>query len=389
MAKSQSEFITRTISPPLHPSTRPASSHTRSPSMASLSTSPPQIYPITTAIPAANPHRFTQSRSPPMIRNAPPTFQSLSPLNDRPPRLGNNIVAKVDPVFIPLPPHSPPTSALSFSSRSSLSQSSASHTAGSTDSRLSPQTQNGIANLRSTLDSLVMYTSINSGDDGDSGHDRETDGEIGHNEDREVKAEAKSNRKIADLEITNRSLLVINASLEATKHRQSKEIRELRRKLRESRLILPPGTFRAIKSSLESGDDEEDIDDDSETEDMVEGSGDDMYKRIKLIVDGLLQTGRKALETQVKDFSEGEKGGAKVLSPEELRDWHGSNELQPTQQADGDERQPNHSDVLPEAELSFDDDALTSEDEVEAMTLPNTSPPQSPSLPPILITQST
>jgi len=106
-------------------------------------------------------------------------------------------------------------------------------------------------------------------------------------------------------------------------------------------------------------------------------------------VDGLLQTGRKALETQVKDFSEGGKGGAKVLSPEELRDWHGSNELQPTQQVDGDERQPNHSDVLPEAELSFDDDALTSEDEVEAMTLPNTSPPQSPSLPPILITQST
>ena len=198
IAKSQSEFITRTISPPLHPSTRPTSSHARSPSMTSLSTSSPihQIYPITTASPAANPHRFTQSRPPLMVRNPPSTFQSLSPLSDRPPRLGNDIVAKVDPVFIPLPPHSPPTSALSFSSRSSLSHSSASQTAGSTDSRLSSQTQNGNAELCSTLDSLSTYTSTSFGDDGDSGHDREADGEIGNNEDRKVKAEAKSNRKV-------------------------------------------------------------------------------------------------------------------------------------------------------------------------------------------------
>ena len=183
--------------------------------------------------------------------------------------------------------------------------------------------------------------------------------------------------------------MAINATLEATKHRQSKEIRELRRKLRESRLILPPGAFRAVKSSAENGDDEEDIDDNSESEDEVEGSGDDMYRRIKLMVDNLLQAGRRALETQVQDFPEGGKGGAKVLSPDELRDWHGSNEHddQSTQQVDGDERRPN--DVLPEAELSFDDDMLTSEDEVEAMTLPDTFPPRSPALPPILITQST
>jgi len=232
---------------------------------------------------------------------------------------------------------------------------------------------------------------MNSGDDsysGDSGHDRETDGEIRNNEDRKVKAEAKSNRKIADLEITNRSLLAINASLEATKHRQTKEIYELRRKLRESRLMLPPGAFRAVKSSLEpaeNGDDEEDIeDDDSETEALVEGNGDEMYKRIKLIVDNLLQTGRKALETQVKDFPEGGKGGAKVLSPEELRDWHGFIEHDDQfQEVDEDEQRPNE--VLPEAELSLE----TSEDEVEAMTLLYSSPPQSPTPPPILITEST
>ena len=108
------------------------------------------------------------------------------------------------------------------------------------------------------------------------------------------------------------------------------------------------------------------------------------------MVDTLLQTGRRALETQVKDFPEGGKGGAKVLSPEELRDWHGSNELddaQSTLEVDTDKQRPN-KDVLPGAGSSFDEDMLTSEDEVEAMTLPDTSP-SSPALPPILITQST
>lgn len=125
----------------------------------------------------------------------------------------------------------------------------------------------------------------------------------------------------------------------------------------------------------------------------MEGSGDVIYKRIKLILDSLLQTGRRALETQVKDFPQGGKGGAKVLSPEELRDWHGSNEhddheLLSTLQVDGNEQRPNNN-MPPEAELSFDDDMLMSEDDVEAATLPNTSPPPSPALPPILITQST
>jgi hypothetical protein len=216
MAKSQSESTTRAITPPLpqQPPTRSASFHTRSPSSShkrspSMTLSPPtspppihQIYPITTAAPSANPHRFTQSRLPTIrIPAAASTFQSLSsPSNDRPSRL-LDVVAKVDPTFIPLPPNSPPTSALSFSSKSSLSHSSAaSHTAGSsTDSRLSPVIkQNGNAeHLRSTMD---MYTPVNSGDDGDSGHDRETDGEIGNNnEDRKVKAEAKSNRKVGFL----------------------------------------------------------------------------------------------------------------------------------------------------------------------------------------------
>ncbi|WVQ64701.1 uncharacterized protein L199_002868 [Kwoniella botswanensis] len=46
--------------------------------------------------------------------------------------------------------------------------------------------------------------------------------------------EAKVNRKIADLEISNASLLAINKTLEATKSKQRTEILKLRRMLRES-----------------------------------------------------------------------------------------------------------------------------------------------------------
>ncbi|WWC58008.1 uncharacterized protein I303_100543 [Kwoniella dejecticola CBS 10117] len=46
--------------------------------------------------------------------------------------------------------------------------------------------------------------------------------------------EAKVNRKIADLEISNKSLLAINKTLEATKSKQRTEILKLRRMLRES-----------------------------------------------------------------------------------------------------------------------------------------------------------
>lgn len=140
--------------------------------------------------------------------------------------------------------------------------------------------------------------------------------------------------QIADLEITNRSLLAINTSLEKTKDRQAKEIRELKRKLRESRLTLPPPAYRALKSSMgpeEIGDDEEDID--SATEDSDSDSGeiggagggktDETYTRIKVLINNLLDSGRKALEETKEDYMHA-KGIAKVLTAEEVESWRGS-----------------------------------------------------------------
>lgn len=129
--------------------------------------------------------------------------------------------------------------------------------------------------------------------------------------------------QIEDLKITNRSLLAINASLEATKHKQLTEIRELRRKLRESRLMLPPRAYRTLKSSLSPEDmaDDEDIDDDSNNDsDVGDDEHDGTYKRIKGILEDLLETGRRALRAEPRDF-EKQCSGVKVLSAEEVRSW--------------------------------------------------------------------
>ena len=220
-----------------------------------------------------------------------------------------------------------------------------------------------LPDLRTTLDNLIAYAS--SREDNDSPVSGSFSPGSTAEEDEE-RAEAKSNRKVrsissptssffeniapsiqmADLEITNRSLLAINASLEKTKTRQAQEIRELRRKLRETRLMLPPLTYRAVKSSqdpTEVGDDEEDVDSDnvssSEENDRIHsadqgtgagaGTGHEKdttsatYRRIKLIIETLLETGQKALEKTKQDFIDS-RGGAKVLTAEEVESWRDS-----------------------------------------------------------------
>ena len=121
---------------PLYPSSRPNNPHKRVPSNSAIfsqqqpTSPPPQIYPITTAAPSANPHRYAVSRLPAQ-RTSPPVayhiFQSFSHqaspsaspnLSTHSPKLRPrsliNGSATVDPASIPLPSHSPPTSTLSF-----------------------------------------------------------------------------------------------------------------------------------------------------------------------------------------------------------------------------------------------------------------------------------
>ncbi|KAI0714905.1 hypothetical protein C8Q76DRAFT_440448 [Earliella scabrosa] len=405
----------------------------RVPSISSLSLSPPMM----PSSAGHSPSSATSSPSAPSLRFGstretkhqsyqplPKAFHAFTPNDDLAIDYGSvhKIAAKVDPTAIPPPPQSPPTSTLSFSSRSSASRSSVSYdTQDSGISRSTAPTLNSNVNgngharhgsrssqPRASIDGLGLRSSApatreqSSNSEGELSDEYDGDGHHNESEDeeRKMKAQAKSNRKIADLEITNRSLLAINATLEATKHRQAREIRELRRKLRESRLILPPPTYRAVKSSLthddtaeeEDEDEEEDEEDEEENQAIVEGKADEAYRRVKSMIDTLLDSGRRALESQPEDFVGSGKGGAKVLTAEEVRTWRGDDvdETRSTLDADVDNTSLASSRPLTPSRVAVpdSDDGLGSEDEVEASLIMYDGQPPAAPLPPITITPS-
>lgn len=116
-------------------------------------------------------------------------------------------------------------------------------------------------------------------------------------------------------------MLAINSSLEATKHKQAKEIRDLRRKLRESRLALPPRTYREFRLSqgpeeLDDDDDDDDGDDDGDGE---ADKGDAAFMRVRVMLERLLEDGKRALESTPEDHLP--SGGTKVLHEVEAQSW--------------------------------------------------------------------
>jgi len=159
----------------------------------------------------------------------------------------------------------------------------------------------------------------------------------------------------------------------------------LRRKLRESRLILPPRTFQAVKSKLDyddtaSEDDEDEVD---ENDEPREGTEDEVYKRVRIMIDGLIETGKRALESKPEDFLEGGRGGAKVLHAEEVRIWRDSDG---GLLANG-RRSVSSSRPISPLNVAFSGN-ISSEGEVEAITsiIPESAPPGLP--PPITVTPS-
>lgn len=188
-------------SPPLqYATTRPIESRPRAtsitdlrifdlkPPLSAVSTVPVAVHPITTPTFAANPHRYAP-RIPP--NTASTRFQSLSPLSDRDPENGVHHVrvsSKVDPAAIPLPPQSPPTSTVSFSSQSSK-DTQYSSVSGSTVPTLNSQLQATTLSASSdVLDDIC--------DDSNSPRIPTAYGDHSKDSDRKIRAEAKTNRKV-------------------------------------------------------------------------------------------------------------------------------------------------------------------------------------------------
>ncbi|EJU02895.1 hypothetical protein DACRYDRAFT_21841 [Dacryopinax primogenitus] len=140
----------------------------------------------------------------------------------------------------------------------------------------------------------------------------------------EQRAEARTNRKIADLEIQTASLQQLTASLERERHKQSLEIRELRRKLRESRLSLPPRTFQALKTTWEA----DGLDLESEEEEDHD-KADPVWERVKGLVDDMLNVGGRAVEEGQEFIKKRDKSGGgvvRVLTAGELEEMEDSKE---------------------------------------------------------------
>ena len=62
--------------------------------------------------------------------------------------------------------------------------------------------------------------------------------------------DAKHERKLLDLEISNKSLLAINAALESTKVKQAKELRELRQQVMRERMEAPDESLSSMDTTL-------------------------------------------------------------------------------------------------------------------------------------------
>ncbi|KAH7910454.1 hypothetical protein BJ138DRAFT_107482 [Hygrophoropsis aurantiaca] len=412
LAKSNSDNASLPLSPSWA-TTRPIHTRNRAPSITSsfsmnpsstASSSEMPFYPITTAAPAANPHRFDPARRAPSPHHyGYHSFAGSEALSAS----YTKFVPKSDPTKIPLPPQSPPISALSLSSRSSASRSSvfpsipadkatsSQVTLSMTGSHINP-----LEGVYPTIDrskenispTNAALLSEHITKDASHAYEIESDGGDSQGSERKARATAKSNRKIADLEITNRSLLAINASLETTKLRQAKEIRDLRRKLRESRLILPPTAYKAVTSQDNIPDqDDSDHDGDDDSENGEEWGADETYRRIQAMVDGLIDTGKRALEKKPQDFQD--TSSARVLNADELRSWRDSGYAGPSAvdiplhgAVEGDDDSISRHSLSP-ARLPNDDIRFSSEDEVDRLTLDPDSPIPT-HLPPITITPS-
>ncbi|KAK4047775.1 hypothetical protein OIO90_006074 [Microbotryomycetes sp. JL221] len=185
------------------------------------------------------------------------------------------------------------------------------------------------------------------------------------------KREDQKQRKIDDLEISNKSLLTINSSLERLKSNQAREIRDLRRRLRDlstlggavidgahmgpaaalaafrsaeglpvSPRLLQNGLTRddfafplpGEESNGEQGDqDDDDVSDVEPTWDEILAS-DLQFSAIATVVESLVKRGRAAIDWQVDRRLY--EGAGRVLSADEVEEMRRLTEHSPASEVD-------------------------------------------------------
>ncbi|KAH9810329.1 hypothetical protein DFH28DRAFT_1132128 [Melampsora americana] len=115
--------------------------------------------------------------------------------------------------------------------------------------------------------------------------------------------EARVNRKILDLEISNSSLLAINARLERTKLKQASEIRELRKKMRDrsigpisSHSLYPTDDGQSIQSGPEDSESEPISQESLKIENLMKE--DEKFSEAIRVIESLMNRAKAALVYQ-------------------------------------------------------------------------------------------
>lgn len=145
-----------------------------------------------------------------------------------------------------------------------------------------------------------------------------------------------------DLEIRTSSLLSINAQLERQKLKQTSELREMRRKLRES--LGGGGGVGTRRFEVEEGrsssggefseeDEDEDEDEDGEVQVSWEEllRSDQSFGQVASLIEGLIKRGKKAVEYKVEE--RWDKG--RVISAVEMEDRLEQEEAQSGSEGEG------------------------------------------------------
>ncbi|KAG0021455.1 hypothetical protein BGZ82_011338 [Podila clonocystis] len=119
-------------------------------------------------------------------------------------------------------------------------------------------------------------------------------------ENRRQEEAARTRRKIADLEISNASLLSINSSLEATNRKQAAEIQELKMRMQSAQFGGELVGFSATDLALAQSVDAVELTEAERQDDLV-------FKRLCLSIDQMICEAKQALDQSTKT-------GVKVLS---------------------------------------------------------------------------
>ena len=147
----------------------------------------------------------------------------------------------------------------------------------------------------------------------------------------------------------------------------------------------------AEDGTLKEEEEEEEHEDDPEDEAVLDGTTDDSYRRVKSLIESLIESGKQALESKPEDFIGTASGGLKVLSEEEARTWRGE-ELDARsllEDTDSASQYDDPSRPLTPSRIAIPDE-FTSEDEVEASLIIDSDESASLTspLPPITVTPS-